>query len=616
MLSISQRLQATFAAALFASTIDILVVLVRLARGARDVDQLGDATTFVTAYLIALQATLLAALLLLSGQLAIAEVEKRLRRRLRPWALALVVGAMVAPFSLALADYLFSGAGIRRLIGYLPATVIGAGILLSLLFAVGWLVIAPKLRSLALARPRLYPLLALLLCAALCAIDQGVYNALYLPLHGLLILAAFLVLQSAFCYRQLTIPIRRANTIALLGSWLMAITAIPLLLPTLTHPVEAFIVERFAIFSSRALFGIAATTPRRRPASSHPDVAALNPPSTAAEGDLVLLTIDGFSPWRASLVAAKRPTTPFLRQLKERSLLFTRVYTPAPGTIASLLSLVSGTYHHETKQRRQPSPPLLWQRLQAQNYQLYCDLPFPETWRVHLGERARCDVNLSLARAQWALSSLTSFFRRADRRPILAMVHLLATHRPYQLSAGQPFGQQENDHYDAALLATDQLLEQLFRSAPNRLRQARWLISADHGRAFGWHGFSGHNRSLYEDQIRVPLLLVNWPGKARTIDQPISLLDITATLAGGVGESLTTTLDGKPRRDDAPILAYYRDKAALIEGDFKVIVDQATGSGELYNVVVDPKEQHNLIAQHPERFARLRRQLEQLAFFR
>jgi arylsulfatase len=114
--------------------------------------------------------------------------------------------------------------------------------------------------------------------------------------------------------------------------------------------------------------------------------------------------------------------------------------------------------------------------------------------------------------------------------------------------------------YDGEILWHDEHIGRLLdglRSA-GRLDRAVVAITADHGEGFGEHGFWGHNASLFEEVVRIPLIV--WssidealvPGRRET---PVSLMDVTPTLAGLAGVEGKDGFDGVslvPRLRDAP----------------------------------------------------------------
>ena len=160
---------------------------------------------------------------------------------------------------------------------------------------------------------------------------------------------------------------------------------------------------------------------------------------------------------------------------------------------------------------------------------------------------------------------------------------------------------------DAAL---GRLVDEL--DARGRLADTAILISADHGEAFGEHGHWGHQSSLYEEQVRVPLILVG-PGIPPGVsDQLVSSVDIAPTLValgggsleGFTGLNLLSVLDGQvverpvfmaqlwyarqgPRRQ--------RDVKAVVWGQHKLIWRRDSESLELYDLAADPSESSSLV---------------------
>ena len=135
--------------------------------------------------------------------------------------------------------------------------------------------------------------------------------------------------------------------------------------------------------------------------------------------------------------------------------------------------------------------------------------------------------------------------------------------------------------------------------------------------------FRGTKNTTYEGGVRVPCL-VRWPGKTEAGTRNHALMhvvDFFATfvrLAGGsleqerkldsldLGETLFAGKQG-PRRE---IIFEVRGSVrfpTLRDGDYKLMGE------ELYNIKVDPGEKDNLAAKQPQRVARMRKRLEQVA---
>jgi hypothetical protein len=601
------------------ATGDALFAFVGGALHDRELAVLGAGTGWgARSYLVGLWAITVALVLLVLLELAIAATARALARidRLGRDALATAVALWSSPLAFYLGWYLLSGGAMRRwLVSPVWRIAVGAG-LAAALFALArlWLRRVEPLDS------WVRGVLALVALGML-ALDQIVLPGLYPPCHALLVLGATLILQRLF-WESLVAhrPRTRLRGALLAGGIVAVLVAVPLALPWDSRPFENFVVGRFSIFSGKALSLVGdarrALCSRGTGAaiqlSGGPRDEALGRLLGATRGrwpDLYLIFVDGLSPFRTSLAGHRRDTTPFLASLASRGLYFPRAYSTAPGTIASLRSVLSGEYQHEQRPPRAPFVPRLVERFTTLGYLSYCDVPFAsETLRG-----ARCSLQVSIERADWSRDGLLSYLASA-RAPVLAFVLLSATHFPYQ-PLGPDFGASREDRYDSALAGTDRLLRELHAAIQRLGRDARYVITGDHGHAFGWHGLHGHNSSLYEDQIRVPLVLSGFPYPPRRIEAAVSLLDLTTALAGGAGADLARVLDGEGRRADVPLAAFHREQRAMIASELKLIVDGSLGSAELYDLSGSPRETQNVAAARPELVSRLRAKLEGLQPF-
>ena len=132
---------------------------------------------------------------------------------------------------------------------------------------------------------------------------------------------------------------------------------------------------------------------------------------------------------------------------------------------------------------------------------------------------------------------------------------------------------------------------------------------ADHGEAWGEHKAYFHGTDLFDEQMRVPLVIMVPGQKPRTIDDPVALVDVGPTLLDMVGAPTPTTMrgrsllpliEGKPRAS-APIFsellpatAWPHHAVMMVDGKYKVIHRVSDRRWELYDLAADPTEQHNL----------------------
>ena len=168
--------------------------------------------------------------------------------------------------------------------------------------------------------------------------------------------------------------------------------------------------------------------------------------------------------------------------------------------------------------------------------------------------------------------------------------------------------------YDGEILYTDDNVSQLLDAlqAAGRLDDTLVVFTADHGEEFADHGRFGHNKTLYEEVLRVPLILRH-PGvvpAGKKVDDLVSLVDIAPTLLDlcGLqeddthwGRSLTPLLDGTGLPVRAAPLALqfgrptlgsdHRPMEGLHAGDHKILRNRPKEAPVLFDLDADPGEQ-------------------------
>jgi len=138
-------------------------------------------------------------------------------------------------------------------------------------------------------------------------------------------------------------------------------------------------------------------------------------------------------------------------------------------------------------------------------------------------------------------------------------------------------------------------------------------ITADHGEEFLEHGQAAHYKTLYDEVLRVPLV-IRYPGRVapgRRVQGQVRLMDVAPTLLSLAGlpvsrprlgteaRSLACLLTSpQPRR--APNLPAFGDLrgevASVRTGDAKLIRNLRTNKEEFYDLDHDPGERMNIDA--------------------
>ncbi|TKX47248.1 DUF229 domain-containing protein [Halorubrum sp. SD690R] len=107
------------------------------------------------------------------------------------------------------------------------------------------------------------------------------------------------------------------------------------------------------------------------------------------------------------------------------------------------------------------------------------------------------------------------------------------------------------DLYDAEIRYNDKHIGAFLDALRDRdlLEDSVVIVSADHGDAFGEHGYYEHPRYLHDETTRVPLFVRLPDGSSETVETPASTLDIVATIEGMLGDEPAFSLLQPPDED-------------------------------------------------------------------
>ncbi len=399
-----------------------------------------------------------------------------------------------------------------------------------------------------------------------------------------------------------------------------------------------------------------------------------------APPDVVVFLIDTLRADRIGAYGHDAGTTPRIDALARESLVFEQASAPAPWTLPSTVSLLTSRLPCEHRvlvdgDRVPPDLPTLAERLRDAGY--YTASFYSNAYAGPMTglERGFATANALALRDG---EMLKDWLASVGTQPFFLYVHDVEPHDPYQApssesravrkrtnvllgshrqlsridwSAGRPPGttdvyarQQQVARaldglrdaaerlYDADVRLADERLGQVVDalSARGRWRNTLFVLVSDHGEEFGERGGWQHDHSLYEELVRVPLLL-RLPGGAgggRRIAAPVSLLDVLPTVLDLVGRpelasdargrSLLPLAQGEELPAGLRVVSqrvnrkkYYRpDKqargdlnVALRHGRWKGIWNAEPDTFELYDLAADPNERSDLAARHPERVA-------------
>lgn len=141
------------------------------------------------------------------------------------------------------------------------------------------------------------------------------------------------------------------------------------------------------------------------------------------------------------------------------------------------------------------------------------------------------------------------------------------------------------DRYDSAIGYVDHEVGKLLDNLRARglYDESLIVITSDHGEAFGERRYLSHGMSVYENQVRIPLL-IKAPNQntARVVATPVSSVDVFVTalmVTGGTRPQIMSGTDLTEKTLGArPILTEHFSvtndgQVAIIENDMKLIRD-------------------------------------------
>jgi arylsulfatase A-like enzyme len=342
-------------------------------------------------------------------------------------------------------------------------------------------------------------------------------------------------------------------------------------------------------------------------------------------------------------------TTPFLKQLAGDSLVFTSYYAGVAASTRSFFSAMNGFYPYVDKtsdlvKYSQLASPSLVDILKQAGYKtgffassdtLFDSLDSfiaAEPYDIYLdknllpaAERAR------LAGAAWgvpeevmidkALTWIESV--KGSGEPFFLNYNAVYPHHPFKVPAGHEqlyemdWGKDKvRKRYRATLRYADESVRRM-HDGLERLGVADdtlFVVVPDHGETFGDLHPKNHIHAeyCYDEDSHIFLILHNPRalGPAHTSDRLGSQADLLPTLLEVLGLERELPIDGQSLITEAfeerEVYCYSRRQLGLRDGRYKYVYEKRKKRSELYDLEVDPGEQINIAAEHPDKVATYR----------
>lgn len=386
--------------------------------------------------------------------------------------------------------------------------------------------------------------------------------------------------------------------------------------------------------------------------------------------NVVLIVIDSLRPDHLGCYGYQRPTSPRIDRLAGEGALFECVVSSSGWTLPAHATLFTGlcdSVHGctDTDRRLHEKHYTLAERLRDtgyatagffsgpylhpvfglnQGFETYVDC----TSYAELSDRTAAESGTVEGEAIWdamhrdvtnptVVARVRQWLHDNRRRPFFLFVHMWDVHfdflppPPYDTLfdpgyAGPITGagflvddrinkdmpRRDLDHlialYDGEIAWTDahlgQLLDEL--AALGLLENSLLVVTADHGTAFFEHQLKGHRNSLYDEVIRIPLL-VRWPPRippGLRIRQQVRMIDLLPTIVDLIGaawdyrtvmgHSLAALFSGGQLPRDDPAISELSSMGIELQAfrrlERKTIWHVALDKGVVFDLLADPGE--------------------------
>jgi arylsulfatase A-like enzyme/Tfp pilus assembly protein PilF len=305
--------------------------------------------------------------------------------------------------------------------------------------------------------------------------------------------------------------------------------------------------------------------------------------------NVVLITIDTLRADHVGCYGYKQIKTPNIDSLAADGVRFERAFAVVPVTLPSHSSMLTGTYpmlsgmHDFSGNKLSPLQPTLASVLKQAGYETgavigaavldsrfglnqgfdfyYDHFEFSRLDEANLDEMERpgnvvADVALDWLEKEWLKKDQPGKDQpsKNSQKKFFLWMHLYDPHFPYH--PPEPYSREyAAQPYDGEIAFADEQVGRLLRFLKeNGLYQNTVIVlCGDHGESLGEHGEKTHGFFIYNATMHVPLIIhlpEQLPGQspektvARTLADPVSLVDLMPTVLEAVGVPVPSQVQG------------------------------------------------------------------------
>jgi arylsulfatase A-like enzyme len=375
------------------------------------------------------------------------------------------------------------------------------------------------------------------------------------------------------------------------------------------------------------------------------------PAAPAATESIVLVVVDTLRADALATESATRETLmPRLESIADQGVRFMQAIAPSPWTLPSTMTILSGLDPHRhlaghtlglVPMPGDPAASFLGPALRDRGYLVagFVNNPYLRPY-YGIGNRGFQRFRRYRGDAHDGTTGALRWLELHGERPFFLLLHLMDPHWPYEAPASFDRERREcatcddlfvlqygttdetvrhevRRRYEAEVRFTDDQIGRLYdaMSEHGLLEKSWFVVTSDHGEEFWEHGSFLHGHTLYDELLRVPLVIVPPRSSQRAIrdaarTEQVRLADVGVTMLeiAGLSQELLFDLDGislkrflegrvdlRPRPAVAGYLRVSDSRAWAVRTPEAKLIDDADGTpSALYDLARDPGESRNV----------------------
>lgn len=389
--------------------------------------------------------------------------------------------------------------------------------------------------------------------------------------------------------------------------------------------------------------------------------------------NVVLVVADTVRADHLGLYGHERPTSPRIDEWSARGVVFEQALATSPWTVPSFASIYTGhlpSRHGAARVAQDPKAPGVAIGRLDDGVRTLAEILFERGFAtaavvnnpfLHArGGLARGfssydhhpGNNWQMRRADAVVDRTLAWIDRPRDTPFLAVAHLFDPHLDYdppepfrgrfaegyrggirypvsdlrRIRASRVARRPEDRRfiagaYDEELLYIDAQIGRLLDGLDERglLDDTLVILVSDHGEELFDHGSFEHGHSVYQELLRVPLVIWAPGAHARRIAAPVSIADVLPTVLAAIGADAVPGIHGHSLWNavlggEAPAERVFiaentlrgGEQKALVRWPHKLVLDVATDRARVFDLVRDPGETRDLASEQPDLRDRMR----------